>query len=76
MREWVYRLHENVNNSREIDSKITLDMVSNLYSSVSLREKANELKAFYQRGLDSRTLKADSWKIAWKHLDMLIRILN
>lgn len=76
MREWVYRLHENVNNSREIDSKITLDMVSDLYSSVSLREKANELKAFYQRGLDSRTLKADPWKVAWKHLDMLIRILN
>ena len=76
MRDWVYRLHEKVNESREVSSGLTLESMSSMYSSVPLREKASELKGFYQRGLDSRTLKADTWKLAWKHLDMLLRILN
>ena len=75
MRNWVYRLHENVNQSRGINSDISLDQVSTMYSSVPLRERANELKGFYQKGLDSRTLKADTWKVAWKHLDLLLRLL-
>jgi hypothetical protein len=76
MREWVYKLHENVNLSRSIVSDISLEQLPGLYSSVPLREKANTLKGFYQRGLDSRTLKAETWKVAWKHLDMLIRIIG
>jgi thiaminase len=75
MREWVYRLHENVNQSREINSGLSLDSIKEIYSSVSLRERANELKGFYQRGLDARTLSAVTWKVAWKHLDMLLRLL-
>lgn len=78
MREWFFKLHENVNTSRGITSTITLDMLPNLYSPahINLREKATELKGFYQRGLDSRTLKAETWKVAWKHLDTLLRILT
>jgi len=76
MREWVFKLHENVNQSRGINSGISLEFLPGLYSTVSLREKANDLKAFYQRGLDTRTLKAETWKVAWKHLDLLLRIIS
>lgn len=75
MRNWVYSLHENVNTFRSIESGLTLEQIKNMYATVPLREKANGLKSFYQRGLDTRTLKADDWKIAWKHLDLLLRIL-
>jgi hypothetical protein len=76
VREWVFKLHENVNQSRNINSEITLESIPELYSSVPLREKANDLKGFYQRGLDSRTLKAEIWKVAWKHLDLLLRLIS
>lgn len=75
MREWVFKLHENVNQSRGINSGITLESLPELYSAVSLREKANDLRGFYQRGLDSRTLKAETWKVAWRHLDLLLRVI-
>jgi hypothetical protein len=76
MREWVYTLHENVNHSREVVSGIFIEEVKDRYSGVNLREKANGLKSFYQRGLDTRTLKAEDWKLAWKHLDLLLRVIG
>jgi hypothetical protein len=76
MRHWVFSLHENVNQSRPIVSHLTLEQMKERYSGVPLRERANGLKSFYQRGLDARTLKADDWKTAWKHLDLLLRVIN
>ena len=76
MREWVFTLHENVNNSRNVVSGIIKDEIKEKYLNVNLREKATTLKSFYQRGLDSRVFKPEDWKLGWKHLDMLLRILN
>lgn len=76
MRNWVFMLHENVNNSRDVVSGITLEQMKDTYSGVILREKANSLKSFYQKGLDARTLKAEDWKLAWKHLDLLLRAIG
>ena len=76
MRNWVFTLHENVNASRSIESGFTLEQMKEIYAAVSLREKANGLKSFYQRGLDARTLKAEDWKTAWKHLDLLLRAIG
>lgn len=76
MRNWVFMLHENVNSSRSIESGFTLEQMKDKYANVSLREKANGLKSFYQRGLDARTLKADEWKLAWKHLELLLRAIG
>lgn len=76
MRKWVFNLHENVNSSRSIESGFTLEQMKDKFSSVNLRERANGLKSFYQRGLDARTLKAEDWKLAWKHLDLLLRAIG
>ena len=76
MRNWVFNLHENVNSSRSIESGFTLEQMKDKYAAVPLREKANGLKSFYQRGLDARTLKAEDWKLAWKHLDLLLRVIG
>ena len=76
MRNWVYVLHENVNSSRAVVSGLELDQIKDKYTGISLREKANGLKSFYQRGLDARTLKAEDWKLAWKHLDLLLRAIG
>ena len=75
MRLWVYTLHENVNQSREVVSGLTVDKMAEMYSSVPLRDRANELKKFYHDGLLRRTFKAEEWKTAWKHLDMLLRVI-
>lgn len=76
MRSWVFQLHENVNRDREIVSGIELESLSEKYKCVNLREKASDLKGFYQRGILMRTLKADTWKVAWKHLDLLLRVIS
>jgi hypothetical protein len=76
MRNWVFNLHENVNKSRSVESGFTLEQMKPLYSAVSLKEKANGLKSFYQKGLDARTLKSEDWKVAWKHLDLLLRAIG
>lgn len=76
MRNWVFMLHENVNHSRSIEHSVSLEQMKDMYGAVPLREKANSLKAFYQRGLDARTLKSDDWKLAWKHLDLLLRVIG
>lgn len=76
MRSWLFALHENVNRSRGVESGVTLEQIKERYATVPLREKAQGLKAFYQRGLLSRTIKAEDWKPAWRHLDALIRLLS
>jgi hypothetical protein len=76
MRHWVFSLHENVNQSRSVVSGFSLEQMKDMYATVPLREKANSLKSFYQKGLDARTLKAEDWKLAWKHLDLLLRAIG
>lgn len=76
LRAWLFALHENVNRSREIESGVTLEALKERYAAVSLREKALGIKAFYQRGLLARILKAETWKVAWRHLDALIRLIS
>ena len=75
MREWIYQLHENVNRDREVISGVSLESLSEKYSSVNLRECATFLKSFYRRGNDIRVFKPDEWKKAWKHLDLLLRLI-
>lgn len=76
MREWVFRLHEAVNQRREVVSGTLLETVHETYKSVDLRTKALQLKSMYQRGLQQRVFKPDEWRVAWRHLDMLLRILG
>ena len=75
MRAWVYTLHENVNEKREITSGFQENMLTETYSNVNLRDAANELKTVYQRGLQIGVLKPEEWKAAWRNLDMLIRFI-
>jgi len=76
MRTWVYRLHESVNARREVVSGFDPEVLSETYSTIDLRESANVLKSVYQRGLQTGVLKPDTWKLAWRHLDLLLRLLS
>jgi len=75
MRGWLFALHENVNKSREIESGITIEQLKERYAAVPLRERAAALKALYPKALLSRTIKAEDWKVGWRHLDGLLRIV-
>jgi hypothetical protein len=76
LRSWLFALHENVNRSRGVESGVTLDHIKERYGAVHLKEKAQALKGFYQRGLQARTIKAEDWKPAWRHLDALLRVIS
>lgn len=76
MRDWVYRLHENVNKSRDISSGVELSSLNERYSKINLRQKAEDLRSFYQRGLLIRSINAETWKVAWRHLNLLLRIIG
>jgi hypothetical protein len=76
MREWVYKLHNNVNESREIIVEFKEEDLKTRYGQIDLRAAANNLKTVYQRGLQLKILKPDEWKNAYKHLDLLIRYIG
>lgn len=76
LREWLFKLHNEVNNSRGVISDLTLQAVKERYSSIDLRTAATRLRSVYQRGLQTNSIKIDEWKLAWKHLDYLLRFIG
>jgi hypothetical protein len=76
MRSWVYKLHESVNQRREVISGIKEEDLEMMYKSVNLRESANTLKSVYQRGIQTGVLKPEEWKKTWRHLDLLLRFMG
>ena len=76
MRDWVFRLHEDVNQRREVISGISVESLSERYAAVTIRANATKLKGMYQRGIQLRIFKPDEWKMAWKHLDLLLRYIG
>lgn len=75
VRTWVYMLHSAVNQQKEVVSTFKEEDLQDTYSYVDVRKCASTLKTFYQRGLQTGVLKSEDWKRAWKHLDLLIRLL-
>lgn len=76
MRAWVYRLHNAVNRSRDIEIEFKEDMLESTYSNVNLRECATNLKSLYQRGTYAGVLKPQEWKAAWRQMDLLLRFIG
>ena len=76
MRDWIFRLHKDVNQRREVVSDITLESLHERYKSVDLRAAALTLKSMYQRGVQHSILKPEEWKNAWRHLDLLLRYIG
>lgn len=76
MREWIFRLHGDVNQRRGVVSEVTYDSLQEKYKSVDLRKAALQLKQMYARGVTARTLKPDEWKVGWRHLDLLLRSIG
>jgi hypothetical protein len=76
VRKWLFNLHEAVNSSKELNPGITLDMLPERYKSIDLRAAATRLRSVYQRGVQVGALKPDEWKLAWKHLDYLLRFIG
>jgi hypothetical protein len=76
MRKWVYDLHENVNGFKSIVSPLVIEDLPVIYQSVDLREKATILKNLFQRGLAVGAFRAEYWKLTWRHLDTVVRLLT
>lgn len=76
MRTWVFRLHNAVNNRREVQPEFKEDMLQSTYSNINLRECALNLKSLYQRGFQTGVLKPEDWKAAWRQMDLLLRFIG
>ena len=75
LRDWLFRLHSSVNERNGITIDITLGMVQDKYKSVNLQTCFTILKSIFQRGVQARVLKPEEWKVASKHLSMLLLTL-
>ena len=76
MREWVYKLHNNVNERREVTVDFKEEDLKARYEKIDLRAAANNLKTVYQRGIQLNILKPEEWKKAYKHLGLLLRFIG
>ena len=76
LQDWLYELHEAVNTKNEVTSGIQRDQVPELYREVNLRYEMAQLRNVYQRGIQSGVLKSEEWKVAYKHLDLLLRFVG
>ena len=77
MRMWIWQLHENVNNTRDVVSGITYESLREIYgSNINIRECALELKTMYSKGVQYRVINSEDWKKAWRHLDLLLRFIG
>jgi hypothetical protein len=74
--DWLFNLHESVNERNEVVSGIERDKLSEMYGSVRLREELSHLRNVYQRGIQQGVLKPEEWKAAYKHLDILLRLVG
>jgi hypothetical protein len=74
--DWLFNLHESVNERNEVVSGIERDKLSEMYGSVRLREELAHLRNVYQRGIQQGVLKPEEWKAAYKHLDILLRLVG
>jgi hypothetical protein len=76
VRIWVFNLHNAVNSRNDVTSEITIDIVKDRYNTIDLRAAATRLRSVYQRGVQTGVLKPEEWKMAWKHLDCLLRFIG
>lgn len=76
VRKWLYNLHEEVNQSREIQSNIALDQLAELYKSVDLKAEwaifFNKVKLSTEVGLVSQS----SLENFHRHLGLLRKLLG
>jgi hypothetical protein len=76
LQDWFYTLHEAVNERNEIVSGVSRESLSERYKDIHLRGEAAHLRNVYQRGLQQGVLKSEEWKAAYKHLDILLRLIS
>jgi len=76
LRVWLFHLHEDVNRRKEIQSAVAIDTLQERYKAIDLRAAAIKLRSVYQRGVQLNVLKPEEWKMAWKHLDFLLRFIG
>ena len=76
LRTWLFHLHEDINKRKDVQSNVELDTLHERYKAIDLRAAATRLRSVYQRGVQQNVLKPDDWKIAWKHLDFLLRFIG
>lgn len=76
LRSWLFHLHEDVNRRKEVQSGVSLDTLQERYKAIDLRAAATKLRSVYQRGVQQNVLKPEEWKMAWKHLDFLLRFIG
>jgi len=75
VREWLFNLHQEVNDSRDLARVMTVGDLEDRYGSVNLKEKSAVFFGLMERALRLRVLESEPLKRFNTHFTYLIRLL-
>ena len=75
IRAWLYNLHNEVNQSREIPSPFPIEELSTRYSSIQFRSKMEVLFPLLNRAVRLKEIDAESVKKFRTHLNLLLAFI-
>jgi hypothetical protein len=75
VREWLFNLHQEVNDSRELARVMTIGDLEDRYGSVNLKEKSAVFFGFMERAIRLRVLESEPLKRFNTHFTFLTRLL-
>ncbi len=76
VRKWLYDLHENVNQSRSLESQISLDQMETLYKNVDFKEAWGEFFAKVKLSTEIGLVSQTSLQAFHRRLGMLRKLVG
>ena len=75
MREWVFQLHLFVNTSRQVENSFTMDMLSERYKKILLKQKWEELDPLLKKAVAMGAVDFTALRSFRVHILFLIRLV-
>ncbi len=75
VREWLFNLHQEINDSRDLARVMTLGDLEDRYGSVNLKEKSSVFFGLMERAVRLRVLESEPLKRFNTHFTYLMRLL-
>lgn len=75
VREWLFNLHQEINDTRELARVMTLGDLEDRYGSVNLKEKSTVFFGLMERALRLRIIESEPLKRFNTHFTYLMRLL-
>lgn len=75
VRAWLFNLHQEINDSRELARVITIGDLVDRYGSIDLKERAGDFYKLMERALRLKAIESENMKRFRTHYTYLLRLL-